>query len=360
MLEDFDEVTAWARSLREFVQNHDLTCDWTTVRHRRLGEQAIARAVVVPDLERYLGLVRRTAVFARIDESVVATIALFPHLGHWVGEHLGLIERHIDIWPALLKVAAQFRDNPCPMVHIRELDLPGVDSKFVELHRAVLSVLLDAAVPAARVLDARDGTPRDLTTFCRWYGLRYDEPLVRFRWLDPDLAGKTLGVRDLSMPVSEFARADLPVDILFITENKTNGLSFPPVSHAAVIFGLGYGVASLANVPWLACKRLFYWGDLDTHGFTILARLRRFLPDVRSFLMDEATLLAHRELWAREDVPETRADVEGLLTPAENALLAKLRGHSFGDHVRLEQERVRTAWVKERLSELGRGTMDEA
>ncbi|WP_353620190.1 Wadjet anti-phage system protein JetD domain-containing protein [Thalassotalea sp. G20_0] len=28
---------------------------------------------------------------------------------------------------------------------------------------------------------------------------------------------------------------------MFITENKVNGLAFPPVADAIVIFGLGYG-----------------------------------------------------------------------------------------------------------------------
>lgn len=38
-----------------------------------------------------------------------------------------------------------------------------------------------------------------------------------------------------------------------------------------------------------------YWGDLDTHGSAILDRLRAWLPQTRSFLMDRETLLDHRE-----------------------------------------------------------------
>jgi hypothetical protein len=43
-------------------------------------------------------------------------------------------------------------------------------------------------------------------------------------------------------------------------------------------------------VNWLANCRLFYWGDVDVHGFHILSRLRGTFPNIISVMMDEATL----------------------------------------------------------------------
>jgi hypothetical protein len=43
--------------------------------------------------------------------------------------------------------------------------------------------------------------------------------------------------------------------------------------------------------------RILYWGDIDTHGFAILDRLRTGMPHMRSLMMDQATLQAHRSLW---------------------------------------------------------------
>ena len=61
-----------------------------------------------------------------------------------------------------------------------------------------------------------------------------------------------------------------------------------------------------------------YWGDIDTHGFAILDRLRAWLPQARSVLMDRETLLAHRDRWVSEDRPARSTLTR--LTPAERDL----------------------------------------
>ncbi|WP_086857067.1 Wadjet anti-phage system protein JetD domain-containing protein [Amycolatopsis lexingtonensis] len=47
-------------------------------------------------------------------------------------------------------------------------------------------------------------------------------------------------------------------------------------------------------------KNLVYWGDIDTHGFAILNRVRRSFECTGSMLMDRATLLAHEGQWVGE------------------------------------------------------------
>ena len=76
-------------------------------------------------------------------------------------------------------------------------------------------------------------------------------------------------------------------------------------------------------------------------GFYFGGGLRGYLPRVRSMLMDEETLLAHRALWVTEPQPH-RADAVEHLHAAEQALYRDLRGDRWGVRVRLEQERI--AW----------------
>ena len=83
-----------------------------------------------------------------------------------------------------------------------------------------------------------------------------------------------------------------------------------------------------------------YWGDLDTHGFAILDRLR-------AWLMDRPTLLEHQDRWGREPSP-TSASLRHL-TPDEAALYEDLVSDRFAERLRLEQERINWAWVQERL-----------
>jgi len=40
------------------------------------------------------------------------------------------------------------------------------------------------------------------------------------------------------------------------------------------------------DADWLARSRILYWGDIDTHGFFILNRLRGIFPHAESFLMN--------------------------------------------------------------------------
>jgi hypothetical protein len=49
----------------------------------------------------------------------------------------------------------------------------------------------------------------------------------------------------------------------------------------------GYGFDNLAAALWLQQKDIYYWGDIDTHGFAILNQLRGFFPHAVSFLMDQ-------------------------------------------------------------------------
>jgi hypothetical protein len=220
---------------------------------------------------------------------------------------------------------------------MRELDVPGVDTKFIERHEALLWELLVPALPPEH--QDPTVTRRDAHAFERRFGLRYEPPQVRFRVLDPSLA--PAGFTDLAVPLHEFAAwAPEGVETVYVTENKVNGLAFPRASGAIVVFGLGYGIQALAEVPWLAGRRLVYWGDLDTHGFAILARLRARWPQVASVLMDEATLLGHRALWGQEPEAQRCLEPLPLLTARERAVYDGLREDRWGARVRLEQERL--------------------
>ena len=112
------------------------------------------------------------------------------------------------------------------------------------------------------------------------------------------------------------------------------------------IFGGGYAIDLLRALPWITNQPLHYWGDLDTHGFAILSRLRQYFPHTLSFLMDRDTLVMHRDLWT-EELSGTRVlrDLP-TLDPFEQSLYDDLRNDRLGDRVRLEQEKVKYQLVQ--------------
>jgi len=136
-----------------------------------------------------------------------------------------------------------------------------------------------------------------------------------------------------------------------VIENEITYLAFPLPGDAIVIFGGGYAVDVLESLGWLADLDLVYWGDIDTHGFVILSRLRQRFERARSMLMDRATLLAHRDQWVIEPRPAFgRLD---LLDPDEAELYRDLVDGTLGPSVRLEQERIGFAAIGQALARSG-------
>ena len=197
-------------------------------------------------------------------------------------------------------------------------------------------------------LDAIEASASGASQFCRRYGFK-DKPLrIRFRLLDPRVALLPSACeQDIGVTQAAFERLDLPVSRVFITENEVNFLAFPPLPDSMVIFGAGYGFEVLAGAQWLQQRSIYYWGDIDTHGFAILDQLRAQLPHVQSLLMDRTTLLAHAAQWGEEPQPLLR-DLPRL-TDEERALFDELRDNRLRARLRLEQERIGFGWLQQAL-----------
>ena len=137
---------------------------------------------------------------------------------------------------------------------------------------------------------------------------------------------------------------------MFITENEINFLALPDVQDSLVIFGAGYGFELIADAAWLSRCRVFYWGDIDTHGFAILDQLRAAFSHVESFLMDRETLLAFPAQWGTEDQP-VRSELSRL-SVEEQSLFDDLRNNAIANNLRLEQERIGFRYVQAALAKL--------
>jgi hypothetical protein len=227
------------------------------------------------------------------------------------------------------------------------VDIPGVHSKFIEMHRGVLSEMLDIALSP----EAIDSTALGVNHFARRYGF-LDKPVcVRFRVLDSAHALlPEICEQDISLDAESFARLNLKISQVFITENEINFLAFPALKDSLVIFGAGYGFEMLSKAKWLVRCHIHYWGDIDTHGFAMLDQLRSQFGHVESFLMDRATLLAFETQWGTEVKPAVR-DLSRL-TPEEQSLYDDLRDNRLRRNLRLEQERIGFSWMESALAAL--------
>lgn len=347
LADDFAAVADWVDTLRnasKAVRGQGYTLHWKRQTHRIHGANELPAAITVDTETDALALIGKTREADRFSELATQTLKRFPELNDWLARYPTRVLEHRDVWSRLLDVLAWFVEHPGSGLYLREVDIPGVHSKLIEIHRGVLGELLDLVLPRASI----NADARGARGFNRRYGLRDKPPRVRFRLLDPALAIQ--GLTDLEVPAEQFARLQLAVRTVFITENEINGLAFPELPGALVIFGLGYGVERLGETDWLAGQRLYYWGDIDTHGFAILSRLRRHLPSVQSMLMDRSTLDRHRALWGQEEEGKRFLGELANLTHAEQTLYQQLRSDQLAPRLRLEQEHISQGWLRERLA----------
>jgi len=345
----FDDVRVWLEALRRTPR---LRIVWREFNHRVLGANAVPNEVWVDSPEDALALVGEQKAAHRFAGLLQTTRAfdaqLFAAITPWLEKRPLTALALADEWPRLLTVLAWVRAHPRPGIYLRQVDLPGVDSKFIEAHRGVLAELLDLML----LPEAIDASATGISGFARRYGFQ-DKPLrIRLKLLDPSI-GLMPGAGDADITVTQAAFEQLGAALsavrrVFITENEVNFLAFPPVANSLVIFGSGYGFDVLARAQWLHQRHIHYWGDIDTHGFAILDQLRAQFPHVQSLLMDQATLLAHADHWGEEPQPVLR-DLPRL-TAQEGEVYNLLRDNRLRPRLRLEQERIGFSWVQGALA----------
>lgn len=328
-LRQVEAVRAWASAWRDWRGAGELR--WSERRWKILGTQTLPETLVLHGPEQ---------------------------VAMWIGEHerwrraAGRFERIVARWPALAArrqrlfgVLADYSDadfgrlldlldwivaNPDSGLYPRQIPIGGIDSKWMEARKAVLSELV------ASMGGVADGA--DFYALC---GLRRPPVQIRMRILDPALRARVGGLGDITAPVGELARLDLPVSVILIVENLQTGLALKDMTGAVAFMALGYAVDLLAQLPWVVPAAGLYWGDIDTHGYAILHRARAVLPRLTSILMDEATLFHFQTLWTDEKVQHGATEL-GALTREESLVYCALKENRWGQKLRLEQERI--AW----------------
>ncbi len=348
---------------REVAGDFGAVQDWATALHRaaggdrapafRLETKAVGGRLVGANLVpsaawfdepgqvwRLLRVADEVATFRRVLD--VATGA-HPAIADWVIAHPIRALSHGAQWPKVTATVLWLRAKVGTAAYLRQVDVPGVDTKFIEGHRGLLAELLDAVAPG--IADETRSAGKD---FARRYGFLDKPAVTRLRSLDgTPLFG---GLTDVAVRVDELAALEVPAQRVLVVENEITFLALPRVAGAIAFFGAGFDVLRLGRIPWLRERDVVYWGDLDTDGFVILDRLRSQLPEVRSVLMDLATLTMHESQWTTDPKP-SRAELERL-TPDEASVYRALRDNELGTSVRLEQERVNFAHVVAALDDV--------
>lgn len=317
-LGDIPGTARWARSWEgvEGVQ-------WGLRRFASAGTQQVPERLVLPrapNVAAFIGKVRQWAELERRAETLLALSGAGSptSFGTTVAATaFTWMELETADFNRLCAVLKWLSLNPASGLYLRQLPIRGVDTKWIARHQRLVT----------RLHTALTGNPG--------LGLASAPEMIRIRFLDQRLAPGGLG--DVSAPLSEIALMALEPARILVFENLQSVLAVPASPGTVVIHGSGYAVDRLAAIPWLRRRGVTYWGDLDSHGFAILNRLRAQDIKVTTVLMDIATLDAFSDLCVVEAAPATGTMVH--LLPAENSVMQVLAERG---HLRLEQERI--AW----------------
>jgi hypothetical protein len=267
----------------------------------------------------------------------------FPGLKEWVLKNPLKVVAQQGKWDSLILVLDFFVKNPRPQLYTRELPI-SVHTKFVEQNKGIIEELLTVLCP--NQINSEGNTFEDRLSLKRY------EPYFHIKILDKDIAQKYFsGLTDIGITPAELKGLAIKVSRVIIMENKQNYknvenfLSLPMVKESIAIFGSGYRSGELNKIDWLKDKQLYYWGDIDLHGFEILSYLRKNYPEIQSFLMDEQTF----DTFQAERVQGTTSKVSTLnhLVPSEEALYKRLLNLTDGN--RLEQEKIPNDYVLKAL-----------
>jgi hypothetical protein len=329
------EARQWAAEWAEAARG-PLRVEYKQVGGRHFGANSIPCRAWLDGYDEAWALLKVGPDVCRLTELIEA--ARGTRLVPWLTGHPIRALRLAGVWDKLLATVRWIEERQTPGMYLRQVDVSGVDTKFIERHRGVLAELLDAQLDLSRVeAAASDFTAR--------YGFLRKPGYVRFQ-----VAGGFRGFSELSVRTNEFTAAPDGISRAYVIENEITYLAFPVPAAAMVILGGGYAVPVLEPLDWLAGLDVVYWGDIDTHGFAILDRLRQHLPHARSMLMNRATLLGHREHWTTE--PSPTAAALSRLDRAESALYADLISNAYAPWIRLEQERIRFSAVEKAVASL--------
>lgn len=352
-VDSFSEVQQWLSELNAASKEavgFGFTVEFAEVNHRKLGRQRLPSDIrfdTPEDLVRFIGKQSAFEAFLNVLEITKQRV---PEVASWMMKKPMKAVPHLDDWNKILDVCEFVQSHPKSGLYLRQISISGIDTKFFEAKRSVISEALTSCLPN----DAYDASVTGLSRygFERRYGFSYDEAIIRYRILDDAILAGSL-YRDISIPLSEFSEYDIPgCHTVFVTENKVNGLAFPPFKGGVVVFGLGYGIGDIATVTWLKDKRIIYWGDIDTHGYGILSMLRGKLPHVESILMDSQDLDLNRHVAVVEPSDTRRLDNLANLTLKETDGYSRLLPGGDCEGVRIEQERVPYSSLFEKLAEI--------
>lgn len=336
-------VDAW----KEFP--HPSCVEWEERAFRQMSVQNVPVRLVVRDigvLAELLGEEAQAAfahwggtISCMLSEPFAQDRTVQKHLFDTLVDHLealdGFSQNDLEL---LIELIPQLKPGLGEGCYLRALPVVHVDTKFIELNFRFIERLMDVMFRGSVTVSG--GLLPWLNCVENPKGWLFVRPLCE------SSRAAMGGLPILQMDTGTLRSFELPAENILVVENVQSGLSLPTLDHTIAVCGGGKNTTWL-SAKWLRSKRVAYWGDIDSEGFSILSDARSRCSIVEPLMMDEQTV--ERFLRRMVEEPDSVRGIPNNLEDHEAELFQKLRGRYFGKP-RLEQERLDSDYVLQRLA----------
>ena len=233
----------------------------------------------------------------------------------------------------MVAVCKWFCENRNSRLLTRQIPIRGIDTRWFDIHTPLL---LDFLRDYLELNPYR----KDLLQL----GLVPPPALIRLVIFDAELRAKVGGLKIIAASISELNELNLRPERIVFMDNLPTAVALPDIKGTIGIITPFHHVRETCRINWVAQSHCQYLGSVDLRSFAVLHNLRLYLPNIESVLMDEQTLLSNQDLWTNDDVSGFDS-APVALNQAESHLYGCLIDGVYGDHVRLDLERLPLALI---------------
>ncbi|WP_336935789.1 Wadjet anti-phage system protein JetD domain-containing protein [Acinetobacter soli] len=322
---------------------------WQQRQFKQLSTQNVPVKLIIPTLDILVELLGEQQRFKKISDKISYLLQQpFVQLNveyvmfSTLIEYLEQVEQYNEEdWRLLIQLIPQLKPNMGAGHYLRALPLKYVDTKFLEKNLVLIEAICD--VLHLGTVQATGGLLTWLNCLDHPKGWLMVKPLCTH--VQQSLGN--LPIFQLSIDV--LIQFELPAEHIIVIENIQSGLAFPALENSIVVCGGGKNIKWLDAI-WLQQKQVYYWGDIDSEGLTILSMVRHKIPSVIALMMDQETVLQFQDQMV--DEPDSVFSEPQNLSIEELTLFHALRNQRYKNK-RLEQERITNEWICIYLKKLG-------
>jgi hypothetical protein len=238
----------------------------------------------------------------------------------------------------IARISSFIINNPQSNLYQRELPI-AVPTKFLEKNITIITSFISNFIPLKNV----DNKYQKLGLLDKSFLIKI-RSTNNFKVFDSQ-NNLSCTSETITLTPKEFEKFNHSSKTIFIVENETTFYNFPIRKNELCLYSGGFSILSFKNNNYLRENSLFYFGDLDEHGFAIFSMFKDVYPNAKSIFMDMKTLMEFKKY--RAEGKEYKGTLQNLNNEEETCFKYLKETNS-----RLEQEKIPASYIKKELDHI--------